>query len=89
MCFLVSRIMLASTKRVSYGRIQFFRAPWRRRDDRGPAHTFLIAVVSAIYLFIVGMSITKYVKLVKGMEKIVLHATLRKNEAIYALLVYT
>ncbi len=39
-------------------RVEFFLAPWRRSGDKGPAHYLLIGVACAMYLFIVGGSLT-------------------------------
>ncbi len=39
-------------------RVEFFLAPWRRSGDKGPAHYLAIGVACAIYLFIVGGSLT-------------------------------
>lgn len=39
-------------------RIEFFLAPWRRAGDKGPAHYLSIGAACAIYLFVVGGSLT-------------------------------
>ncbi len=39
-------------------RVEFFLAPWRRSGDKGPAHYLLIGIACAMYLFIVGGSLT-------------------------------
>ena len=39
-------------------KISFFRAPWRRRHHKGPAHYCIIGLVCATYLFAVGGYLT-------------------------------
>lgn len=49
--------MLAVGENYSY-EIQFFRAPWRKNDNRRPIHYLVLGIASSLYLLVAGVTLT-------------------------------